>query len=230
MKKYFIIFIFLVLNIRLLYSMTEIVCVNNPTAEVVDYGIGEIDIRLYSYGGILSRFIFAPFNRLNFGGSLDINKILGTEEPEIRDPAFYFKWRVFDGTQLFPSLALGYDGQEYNFVGSSSLPAKGLFLVFTKNLFLEKFFCDFGTNITKYNSENRLFGFINFRFLYQEIFSFSLEYENIGKKEIQKVNLKLGLILAKVLSIDFIFNNLYSEESYSKIDRQVRINYLYKFF
>ncbi|MFN3550644.1 MAG: hypothetical protein ACK4WJ_02385, partial [Endomicrobiia bacterium] len=125
---------------------------------------------------------------------------------------------------------LGYDGQKYSFIGQENfLPAKGLFLVFTMNLILENFFCDFGTNITKYNEENKLFGFINFRFLYQDIFSLGLEYENIGKKEIQQINLKLGLILAKVLSIDFIFNNLYSEES-SKIDRQIRINYLYKFF
>lgn len=228
-KKNFINLIFLVLIVNLIYGMTEMECINNPTAEVIDYGIGEVDIRMYAYGGVIAKFIFAPFNRLNFGGSLDIDRVMGSEEPQLRDPVFYFKWRIFDGTQMFPSVALGYDGQGYNFVGSEYLlPAKGLFLVFTMNLITEKFFCDFGTNVTKYNGENKLFGFINCRFVYQEIFSLGLEYENIGKREIQQMNLKLGLILAKVLYLDFIFNNLYSESP--KVDRQLRINYLYKFF
>jgi len=72
-----------------------------------------------------------------------------------------------------------------------------------------------------------LLGFTSFRLVYQDIFSIGLEYENIGIKEIQQLNGKLGFVLAKVVLIDFIFSNIYSEKS--KIDRQIRISYLYKF-
>lgn len=72
-----------------------------------------------------------------------------------------------------------------------------------------------------------MLGFTSFRLVYQDIFSIGLEYENIGIKDVQQLNGKLGFVLAKVVLIDFIFNNIYSEKS--KIDRQIRISYLYKF-
>jgi hypothetical protein len=227
MKKIINLILLIFLSISV-YSAVELNCVDNPTTEVVDYGLGEIGVRMYSGGGTITRFIFSPFNRLNFGGSLDISRLVGSEDPEVRDPFFCFKWRIYDGTKKFPSIAIGYDGQGYDFIDSKyRLPAKGLFLAFSMNILSEGFFWDFGANITKYDEKPKLLGFTSFRLIYQDIFSIGLEYENIGIKDVQQLNGKLGFVLAKVVLIDFIFNNIYSEKS--KIDRQIRISYLYKF-
>jgi hypothetical protein len=208
---------------------TEINIVNCPTAEVVDYGTGEISVRIYSYGGVISRFIFAPFNRINFGGSIDIEKFVGYETPEVHDPAFYIKWRVFDGTKFFPAVAVGYDGQGYKFVSNKySLPAKGLYLVFSQNILAKKMFLDFGVNLTKYDDSSKLLCFTSLRGTIEDVIKLGVEWENINEQKIQQINLLTGLCLSKQINIDFVFIDLGNKNS--KIERQVRIKYLYKFF
>lgn len=202
-------------------------CVNTPTAEVADYGTGYFTFRIYSYGSVVTRFIFAPFNRINFGGSLDIKNLIGYDTPYLKEPAFYFKWRVFDGSRTLPAFALGYDGQDYNF-GTKYLPAKNLYFVFSQNVLYKKFFLDLGANITKYNGDQKVLGFVSFRFIIEDVIGFGIEYENIGVKKIQQLNCKIVISLSSIANIDLIFNDLTNEDE--KIERQVRINYLYRFF
>lgn len=227
--KKFLFFIFLLFITQSLKPNTYTDCVNVPTAEVVDYGVGCITSRIYSGGGVILRFVFSPFNRFNFGGSLDIDCLIGYETPEVRDPAFYVKWRIFDGTKVFPAVALGYDGQGYNFVSNKyTLPAKGLYLVFSQNIVFKKLFTDFGVNLTKYEDKQKLFGFLSLRFTLEDFIFLAVEYENIYERQIQQVNCLVSFILSKVASVDLILNNLGASEQ--KIERQVRINYIYKFF
>jgi len=210
-----------------LFSDVEII--NCPTAEVVDYGLGEVSVRIYTNGGIITRFIFAPFNRINFGGSLDVAKLVGEDEPVIRDPAFYIKWRMFDGTKFFPAVAVGYDGQGYKFVSNKySLPAKGLYLVFSQNILVKKMFLDFGVNLTKYDDGSKLLCFTSLRGTIEEVIKLGVEWENINEQKIQQINLLTGLCLSKQINIDFVFIDLGNKNS--KIERQVRIKYSYRFF
>ncbi|MEN3014153.1 MAG: hypothetical protein ABDH23_06050 [Endomicrobiia bacterium] len=209
------------------FAINEIENINTPTAEIIDYGVGGFHVRLYSYGGVVTKFVFGPFNRVNFGGSIDIANLIGFETPKVKDPAFYFKWRVFDGSKYFPAFAIGYDGQSYNFISNERVLPKGLFLVFTHNLFSALFF-DFGVNFTKYRQDNELLGFLSFRFCIEDIINFGIEYENIPESDIEQLNCKLSLLLGRIVWIDFIFHRLNSQTE--KIERQLRINYLYKFF
>ncbi len=226
-KKSFVYTLFFLFVTNLCFA--EIDVVNCPTAEVVDYGTGEVSVRIYSYGGVISKFIFAPFNRINFGGSIDIEKFVGYETPVVHDPAFYLKWRIFDGTKIFPAVAIGFDGQGYKFVSTKySLPAKGLFLVFSQNVAVKKLFIDIGVNLTKYNEESKLLSFVSLRGSIEDIIKLGIEYENIYEQKIQQVNLLVGLCLSKLINIDFVFVNLTDKNS--EIERQVRIGYLYKFF
>ncbi|MCS7230619.1 MAG: hypothetical protein RMJ67_00550 [Elusimicrobiota bacterium] len=224
--KFFVFFVFFLFS-SFCFAGVEIENVNVPTAEIVDYATGGFYVRMYSYGGVIAKFVFSPFNRLSFGGSVDIERLIGFETPKIKEPSFYFKWRIFDGTRYFPALALGYDGQSYSFISTGNLPAKGLFLVFTQNIFSKTFF-DFGVNFIRYKKENELFGFISLRFCIEDIVSFGVEYENIPDSQIGQLNCKLAIIFSNYLYIDFIFNRINSDTD--KIERQLRVNYLYKFF
>lgn len=226
MKFFCYLFLFCFL-IPFSFAALEVENINVPTAEVVDYGSGSFYFRMYSYGGVITRFIFGPFNRLNFGGSIDVDRLIGYETPKIKDPAFYFKWRIFDGSRYFPAFAFGYDAQGYNFSNSNYLPAKGLFLVFTQNIFSELFF-DFGVNFVKYRQDNELLGFISLRFSIEDVIGFGIEYENIPKSDIEQLNCKIAILLSNNIYIDLIFNRVNSDTD--KIERQVRINYLYRFF
>ncbi len=207
--------------------------INIPTAEVVDYGVGEINVRLYHSGGMVTRIIFAPFNRFNFGGSLDIEKIISKDTPTIRDPQFYFKWRVFDGTKNFPALALGYDGQGYEFssvLNRYTLPAKGIFLTFTLNIFVSGLFTDFGVNLVKYGQENKTFGFFGLRYMVEEMLAFMVEYENIGNNnDVKKLNAGLRFTVSEYLNIDFVFKNI-PLDTETEFNRQIKVSYCYKFF
>ncbi len=217
----------LILNVAWLgSSLTMVDCINVPTAESVDYGVGMFFSRLYSHGGIISRILFAPFNRLNFGGSIDVEKLVGKEEPVLRDPQFYFKWRVFDGTKYFPAVALGYDGQEYNF-SNSFFPAKNIFLVFSKDF--KGFVTDFGINVLRYEAKNRLVGFLGIRCIIKDVLTIIAEWENIGNTKLQHINSGLSFLLGDKFSLDLIFMDLYSQEEKYNIDRQVRLNYCFKF-
>jgi len=214
-------------------SSSMIDCINIPTAEVVDYGIGELNVRLYNGGGTVSRIVFAPFNRFNFGGSIDIENMIGKQSPMIRDPQFYFKWRIFDGTKNLPALAIGYDGQGYEYdsnIKKYLQPAKGLFLVFTLNIFTAGLFTDFGTNVVKYMEENKTFGFVGLRYTIEDIFTLITEYENFGNNDLHQLNAGFRVSLAEGFNLDLLFKNLAPEKPGVKIDRQVRISYQYKFF
>lgn len=206
--------------------------INIPTAEVADYGVGEFNVRLYSGGGAITRIIFAPFNRFNIGGSLDIDRLISRQAPLIRDPQFYFKWRIFDGGEYFPAMAIGYDGQGYDFQNNSerySQPGKGIFLVFTMNLFTKGLLSDFGANVSKYEEENKLFGFIGVRYSVEEILNFMVEYENYGNKNLHQLNAGIKFLVHKDISFDLIFKNIPIKEN-DETDRQIRVSYFYKFF
>ncbi len=218
-----LLYLFSILLIVTYCGASSIECVNVPTAEALDYGVGEFAFRIYSYGSIVTRFIFSPFNRINFGVSIDVKNLIGYDTPSVMEPTFYFKWRVFDGGRLFPAFALGYDGQSY-----SNLPAKNLYFAFSQNILYKKLFFDFGTNITKYFGEQKVLGFVSLRTTIEDIVEFGIEYENIGIKSIQQLNCKFGVKLAGVLDIDLIFNDLANKEN--RIERQIKVKYLYRFF
>ncbi|MFQ3675563.1 MAG: hypothetical protein SNJ64_03365 [Endomicrobiia bacterium] len=229
-----IVYIFFLTAIFITESFSSMIdCINVPTAEVVDYGIGELDVKLYDSGGTISRIIFAPFNRFNFGGSIDIDKMIGKQSPIIRDPQFYFKWRIFDGTKNLPALAIGYDAQGYEYNESQKKylqPAKGLFLVFTVNIFTPGFFTDFGVNVVKHMEENQTFGFIGVRYTIENVLTLITEYENIGNNNINQTNAGFRISLSEQLNIDLVFKNLIKQRDDIEIDRQIRISYQYKFF
>ncbi|MCX7956665.1 MAG: hypothetical protein N2643_02065 [Endomicrobia bacterium] len=225
MKKLTLLFLLLFFND--LKGISEIENINTPTSDIIDYGVGSLFLRMYSNGGIITRFVFAPFNRLNFGGTIDICEVIGFQTPKLKEPTFYFKWRIFDGSKYLPALALGYDGQPYSFI-SNSLPAKGLFLVFSYNIGLQGLFWDFGVNFTEYMQDNELFAFTSLRILIEDIVGFTIEYENIPRAIITQLNCKLTFVLTKIVWVDFIFNKLNSDDNH--IERQIKVTYLYRFY
>ena len=72
-----------------------------------------IDFLVYKNGGILTDFDIGLFNFINFGVSLDMNKIVGNDEAHFRCPRVSGKFKVYNGDIVLPKFYLGYSGTTY---------------------------------------------------------------------------------------------------------------------
>jgi len=97
--------------------MVEVVDI--PTADIIDPMTYSVNFRFYNAGGIASRLVIGPLKRVNLGITFDTQGIIGSEDPHMVRPSVYFKLRAFDGTDVLPALALGYDNQGYLYQNST---------------------------------------------------------------------------------------------------------------
>ncbi|MEW6040757.1 MAG: hypothetical protein AB1633_04475 [Elusimicrobiota bacterium] len=211
-----------------------------PTAEVIDLYAMEMDFRLYSEGGIISKLNFGVFRRLNFGISWDVARVVGTKSPEPRPPAMTLKFRIFDGSNKLPAIALGYDGQGYNYDSSSGTylhKEKGMFIVADTEALIDNLWLHFGGNLSFYKENNRdktysaAFIGVDYSIVEQEkkLISLLVEYDNLfqGIKE-ARFNCALRFFPAPALTIDFAFRNIIPQTGF-EVERLLKIDYQTKF-
>jgi len=234
MKKIFIpVFLFLLTLPITCNSATEIV--ETPNTEVIDYYSMDVNFRLYSNGGIVSKLMFGVFKRLNIGCSWDVENLIGTQTPEARQPALHLKFRVYDGSKNFPAFAIGYDGQGYTYNESSSTylhKEKGIYFVGGMELLIKNLWFHLGTNVnfsSKENNKAEMFGFtsIDYSILDKEkkVVSFLVEYDNLFKNsDDARLNAGLRVFPAQNLNIDFLFSDISSPKKY-ETERILRIDY-----
>src|SRR4029077_7995143 len=91
----------------------QIEAIDIPTADILDPATYALNFRFYNLGGIASRLVIGPLKRVNLGITFDGQNIIGSQDPHLVRPSVYFKLRAFDGTDILPALALGYDNQGY---------------------------------------------------------------------------------------------------------------------
>jgi hypothetical protein len=215
--------------------------VDTPTAEVIDYYATQMNFRFYANGGILSRVGFGVFKGLNIGFSLDVDKLVGTSNPELRQPALNLKYRLFDGAQQIPAIAIGYDGQGYNYNSSTSSyleKEKGLYLVFSMETVAKGLEFHIGTNVNFVKEDNKDkakgYGFIGFDYTIEtneyKMCSFMFEYDNLFQsyKE-NRFNAAIRMFPAPNLSIDLAARNIVSPKPDVASERLLKVSYQGKF-
>jgi hypothetical protein len=234
MKKTFI-FIFGLLSILPITCKSATEIVETPNTEVVDYYSMDVSFRLYSNGGILSKLMFGVFKRLNIGCSWDVDKLIGTQTPEARQPTLNLKFRIYDGSKNLPAFAIGYDGQGYNYNESSGTylhKEKGIYFVSGMELLIKNLWFHLGSNIN-FSSDQKnkaeVFGFtsIDYSILDKEkkLVSFLVEYDNLFKNSNDaRLNAGLRVYPAQSLNIDLLFSDIASPKKY-ETERILRIDY-----
>lgn len=211
-----------------------------PTAEVVDYGTFWLNFRLHDNGGVASRGVFGVVRRLNFGGSWDIDELIGLGTIKIRAPQFYLKVRAFDGNRYFPALALGYDGQGYGtFLDSAAATAqgtyegyrhkdRGLYFVLSRELFAPDLEFHLGPNIPRLGKEtiatSDLRLFFGTSYLYGKTLHIMTELDNIGGGADIRWNAGLRYHLTPSFALEFAIRNLVGRGDVR--ERVIRIDYL----
>jgi len=211
-----------------------------PTAEITEYHTMDVNFRLYTGGGIVSRLSFGVFNQLNVGGSMDVDKLIGSVPPEVRPPVFYFKFRFYDGSDRLPALALGYDGQGYDYNHASGTyihREKGIYLVATLETLLPNLELTMGANLnftrTTTRDEAHLYGFAGVDYSItdqgKKVLSIIGEYNNLSRNTDDTIlNAGLRFHPAFDLDIDFSFSDIMSPRK-TDPERLIRINYRTKF-
>lgn len=204
-------------------SMLDLV--DSPTSNVLDYGGFRLNFRLYSDGGVQNHISFGVFRRLNIGAAWDIERLMGSEEARTVAPALYVKFRVYDGSNVLPSLALGYDGQGRFFDRTRdeySERERGLHAVFSRELYFPGLLVHAGVNIAKFR-DGEVFGFAGFSYMIENKMALLAEYDNIRKGPDNRWNAGVRFFPVPSLAIDFAFRRIASK--YDK-ERIIRINWV----
>ena len=199
--------------------------VDAPTTNVVDYGAYRVNFRFYSAGGVLSHMSFGVFKRLNIGASWDVEQVLGSEDPKTVAPALNVKFRVYDGSQAMPSIAVGYDGQGRFYDRGKeeySERERGLYIVFGRELFFSNFLAQAGADIAKFR-DGEVFGFAGLSYMIEEKVALFSEYDNIRVGPNNRWNAGIRIFPIPSLGIDFAVRQIASIHDKERI---VRINYV----
>jgi hypothetical protein len=218
--------------------------IDTPTTGMLDYGSYDLNFRLFSGGGILTRMDFGVFRMVNLGLGWEVQKAIGSDNVSSSDkisaspPALYVKVRPFEGGIVLPALVIGYDGQGYFYdkdKAEFSQKEKGIFVAIGRELLFPGFNLTIGGNIADFKN-NSVTGFANLLINLEDKFNFLAEYDNIQNDISQnRLNIGFRFFVNKDLSIDlagrYIGNNTDINNAGSLIanERIIRINYVGKF-
>ncbi len=199
--------------------------VDIPTANVLDYGGYRLNFRLYSKGGVQSHISFGVFQRLNIGATWDMEQLLGSEEAKTVAPTLNVKFKVYDGADILPAIAVGYDGQGRFFNRDKDEydeRERGLYAAFAREIFFPNFNITAGANIAKFK-DGEVYGFTGLSYTIEEKVALFTEYDNIRKGPNNRFNAGIRFFPIPSLGIDFAVRRIGS--IYDK-ERIVRINYV----
>lgn len=207
-------------------GMTDLI--DSQTTNVVDYGSLRLNFRLYSKGGVISHLSFGVFRRLNIGVSWDNEELIGAATPTTNTPTLNMKFRVYDGGQILPSFAIGYDGQGRFFdKGKEEYQEKerGFFIVLGREIFFPGLEASGGMNIAQFK-EGIVLGTIALSYSIERRLVLLAEWDNIREIRESRFNAGFRVFPIPSLGIDFAVRRIGSDKEKERI---IRINYVGRF-
>jgi hypothetical protein len=205
--------------------------VDIPTADVLDPKTFSTAFRFYSGGGITSRLVLGPFKRLNLGFYIDAQRLIGGEDPHMIRPSVFIKYRFFDGTDILPALAAGYDNQGYlyqNSLRDFMQKERGIYLVGSHEIFIPDFELHAGLNFPRVDESGTPFGFFGATWKVVTAFALMAEYDNIQTHPDNRVNLGGRFWVTPFFNVDVAARNV-GRGAGRGAERIVRINYVTNF-
>ena len=209
----------------------QIEVVDVPTAEILSAGTYATTFRFYSDGGLVSRLNLGPLKRVNLGIYFDAQKAIGGGEPHFIRPSLFFKLRMFDGTDVLPALALGYDNQGYLYQRSTKeffQPEKGVYLVGSHEILVPNLEIHLGVNVNDLDKQAKVYGFAGSTYKFTKSFSLLAEYDNLRSGPENRFNMGGRYYVTPSFNIDFGARNI-GRKSDRGAERIVRINYVGNF-
>lgn len=182
-----------------------------PTAAIVDHMGFYSRTRFFSNGGILQYLSFGVFPRVNLGTSLNIDRVIGTDDPvRVRRPELQVKIRVFDGDRLLPAVALGFDGQGWRYNNATrnyNQRQRGLYLVGTQEVAIPGLQVHGGINISDFD-DNPLNGMLAASLNIQDKVKVMVEWDNINTFAESRFNAGSRLYITPAFNIELSFRGI----------------------
>lgn len=236
LKKFLISFVVLLeifVYAEKVYATNVTYLVDVPTYSLLDYGSYDIQFRIFSGGGVLTKLNFGIFKILNLGVSWELGNIIGVSDVVVAVPALQLKLNVYSGSEKIPGFAIGYDGQGFFYNQSDAdftQKGKGIYFVFGKELLLPSLNFNVGLNLNDFKHPCVLgFAGISYQII-DEVLMAMVEYDNIGKGKDTRLNAGFRLWITENLDIDFILRNFTTgdKEKYG-CERLLKISYQGRF-
>jgi len=206
----------------------QIEVVDIPTAEILDPMTYATTFRFYNQGGLMSRLVIGPLKRVNLGISFDAQRVIGSDDPHLIRPSVYFKLRMFDGTDILPALALGYDNQGFLYQESTKQflhREKGLYIVGSHEILVPNLELHAGVNLFDFDSNAAVFGFFGATFKITPNFALLADYDNIRNIGDDRFNMGGRYWIAPYFNVDVAARNI-GRGAAAGAERIVRLNYV----
>ncbi|HBU70068.1 MAG TPA: hypothetical protein DEE98_06740 [Elusimicrobia bacterium] len=204
--------------------------IDTPATGMSDYGGYNLNFRLFSEGGVLTRLNFGVFNKVNLGFGWEVSRVIGTSQDIIVGaPGLYLKIRPFEGDMVLPAFAFGYDGQGYFYNRDKNEFAqkeKGIFVVFGREAFSPGLVFNVGGNMNDFKTNN-VYGFINASYNIEDKVILLCEYDNIHLVYENRLNMGMRFFITPDLSIDLAGRDLGAAGR--DAERVLQINYVGRF-
>jgi opacity protein-like surface antigen len=179
--------------------------IDAPTTAVLDDHAYSTRSRFYSQGGILEYLSFGVYPGVNLGASAAVDGFIGDQKQiRARAPNAQVKWRFYEGDQTWPSLALGYDGQGYEYnaaIQRFNERQRGFYVVGTKELGIPGLELHPSINISDFNS-NAIFGALPVTYNFRDKVELLLEWDNIATWSGSRFNTGLRFFVTQNFHID----------------------------
>ena len=87
--------------------------VDTPTYSLLDYGSYDIQFRVFTNGGVVTKLNVGIFKVLNLGVAWELGSLIGVDDVTVAIPTLQVKFGIYSGSETLPGLAVGYDGQGF---------------------------------------------------------------------------------------------------------------------
>ena len=235
LKKLLIVFCLLIVSLFATNSYCSNITylMDTPTHSILDYGSYDLQFRIFSNGGVLTKLNFGVFKPLNVGISWELANIIGVDDVTVAIPALQVKLNLYSGSEKLPGVAIGYDGQGYFYDKDESdfiQKGKGIYVVTGKEIFFPSLNLNIGLNFNDFK-EPCLLGFAGASFvIVDEVLMFMAEYDNIGKGAYARANAGLRLWITENFDLDFILRNFTTTDKEKfGCERIFKVSYQSKF-
>ncbi len=236
LKEYILVFLLIFgfcFCINKAYANSTIYLVDTPTYSLLDYGSYDIQFRVFTNGGVLSKLNVGIFKILNLGVSWELGSLIGMDDVTVAVPALQVKLGIYSGSETLPGLAIGYDGQGFFYNQDDAdfiQKGKGVYIVTGKELFFPTLNFSGGINMNDFK-EPGLLGFVGVSYeIIEESLMAMIEYDNLGAGKDARLNVGFRLWITEDFDIDFILRNCTtSDKEKFGCERILKISYQSRF-
>ncbi len=179
--------------------------IDAPTGHALEAGDFEVRSRFFSGGGLLEYAYFGVLDRLDVGASLNADGVIGGGPAHLQPPEAELKWEFFQGRRYWPSMAVGYDGQGYDYnlkTQSYNEPRRGAYFAFSQMLGLPELVLHPSISVSDFN-QNDVSGALPLTLALGHVATLMAEWDQLGPVDESRFNAGVRFHITHGFALDF---------------------------